>query len=136
MWQLRKAPPSQADHGAPARRCPICGARLTYRDIKLVGSFPCAACHTQLQAQEFYAPLAFWGSILLVSCLLAAVGFRGLALLGVAALAAYPAAYVGVNCIKYLIPPKVEVYLPKHADLDLRDTRKPTETHETKHRIP
>jgi hypothetical protein len=109
---------------------------VTYGDIKLVGPFPCAVCHTLLQAQEFYAPLAFWGAILLISCLLAGVGFRGLALLGVAALVAYPAAYVGVNYVKYLIPPRVEVYLPKNAELDLRDTRRPTETRETNHRIP
>lgn len=96
-----------------------------------MGPFSCSVCHARLQAQEFYAPLAFWGSILLVSGLLAAVGFRGLSLLGVAALAAYPAAYLGVNFVKCLIPPKVEVYLPSDATLSLRDQR---QTHETKDR--
>jgi uncharacterized paraquat-inducible protein A len=101
--------------------CIRCGAPLRTRDIKVAGPFSCPACQARLQARESYAQWSFWGSMVTVTALLFIFGFRGLSLLYALLLAAIPTLYVEVNFLKYLIPPRIEDYLPEDATLRLRN---------------
>jgi hypothetical protein len=95
------------------------------------GGFTCPNCSARLQEGESYAQWTVWGSVVLVGLILIASGLRGLHLLYAMLLAIYPILFVSANYMKYLVTPKVEVYLPKDATLNLRDQR---QTHETKDR--
>jgi hypothetical protein len=64
--------------------------------------------------------MSFWGSILLVTAVLVVLGLRGLSLLYAVLLAIVPVLYIEVNFLKYLIPPRIEIYLPEDATLRLR----------------
>jgi ABC-type uncharacterized transport system permease subunit len=74
-----------------------------------------------LQAPESYAQWAGWGSIALAALVLAAFGFRGFRLLSAVLIALVPVLYLEVAFLKYLIPPKIETYLPRVATLRMRD---------------
>jgi|SRR5690348_14289325 hypothetical protein len=50
-----------------------------------------------------------------------ALGFRGLHLLYAILLAWLPIQYIAINFLKFVIPPKIEIYLPKDATLHLRN---------------
>lgn len=104
----------------PTRTCVKCGASLRYSEIMPAGPFPCRVCHAQLQASESYTQWTGWGSILVATLVFAALGFRGLYLLCAVLVASVPVVYVAANFLKYLIPPKIETYLPKNTTLDLR----------------
>jgi hypothetical protein len=65
--------------------------------------------------------LTGWGSLLAPALVFAAIGLRGLYLVCAVLIAFVPVLYVTVNFLKYLIPPKIEIYLPKDATLRLRD---------------
>jgi hypothetical protein len=105
----------------PMRTCVKCGAALKYSEIISAGSFPCPACHTVLQVPDAYRQSAFWGSVVFETLVLAAIGLRGLYLLCAVLVAFVPVLYLEVNFLKYLIPPKIETYLPKDTTLRLRD---------------
>lgn len=105
----------------PLRTCVRCGAALRHRNIRPAGPFPCPACHTLLQAPESYIQWGFWGGISLAALLLVGLGFRGLHLLSAVLFAVVPVLYLEVFFLKYLIPPKIEAYLPKDSTLRLRD---------------
>ena len=91
------------------------------KDILPAGPFLCPACGTQLQAAESYASLTFYGSMLLDVLLFVALGFRGLRLLACVLLSFVPVLYLEVDFLKYLISPRIEIYLPKDSTLRLRD---------------
>lgn len=101
--------------------CPKCGEPVRPKDILPAGPFPCPACGTQLQAAETYPQFSFYGSILLDVLVFVALGFRGLRLLLGVLLTFVPVLYLQVNLLKYLIPPRIEVYLPKDSTLRLRE---------------
>ena len=105
----------------PLRTCVECGANLKYSDIRPAGPFRCPTCNTLLQAPESYVQWGFWGGISLVAFVLAALGFRGLHLLSAVLFASVPVLYLEVLFLKYLIPPKIETYLPRDATLRIRD---------------
>jgi predicted RNA-binding Zn-ribbon protein involved in translation (DUF1610 family) len=105
----------------PLRTCVKCGAALKYTEIISAGPFPCPACHTLLQVPDSYRQSAFWGSVIFETLLLAALGFRGLYLFCAVLAAFVPVLYLEVNFLKYLIPPKIETYLPKDTTLRLGD---------------
>jgi hypothetical protein len=86
-----------------------------------VGPFPCPVCHTLLQAPWTYTQWTGWGSIALAALVLAALGFRGLQLLSAVLFASVLVLYSEVFFLKYLIPPRVESYMPKESTLRLRD---------------
>jgi hypothetical protein len=101
------------------RVCVRCGNSLRLSDIVPVGPFKCRNCGAELQVSEAYAPVAFWAGILLSVMMLVAIGLRGAYLIVASLLAAYPVTYLGANYLKYVVPPKIESYLPKDATLDL-----------------
>lgn len=103
------------------RTCVKCGAPLTYEEIFAAGPFPCPACHTQLQAPDYYGHLTGFGSILLTALVLAGLGFRGLHLLYAVLITLVPVVYLAINLVKYAIPPRIEIYLPEDTTLHLRD---------------
>lgn len=105
----------------PLRTCVKCGATLKYRDIRPAGPFRCPACHALLQAPGAYTQWTGWGSIALAALVLAALGFRGLHLVAAVLIAFVPVLYVEVMFLKYLIPPKIETYVPKDSTLRLRN---------------
>jgi hypothetical protein len=56
-----------------------------------------------------------------VALVFAALGFRGLHLLSAVLVASVPVLYLEVMFMKYLIPPKIEIYVPKDSTLRLHD---------------
>jgi hypothetical protein len=107
--------------GRPIRNCVKCGATLTYDQIREAGPFPCPACNAQLQAPRYYGRLVVFGSILLATLAFAALGFRGFHLLYAVLAALVPVVFLAMNLVKYVIPPKIEIYLPEDATLYLRE---------------
>ena len=105
----------------PLRTCVKCGASLKYRDIRPAGPFQCPTCRTRLQAAESYAQWTGWGSIAIAGLILAGLGFRGLRLFAALLFAVVPVLYLEVSLLKYLIPPKIETYVPKDSTLRIRD---------------
>lgn len=105
----------------PIRACVKCGAVLNYRSIVTAGPFPCPVCGTRLQASEAYGQWTGWGGVLVSALVFAAMGLRGLRLVCAVLVAFVPVLFVTVNYLKYLIPPKIEIYLPEDATLNLRD---------------
>lgn len=105
----------------PLRTRVKCGAALKYRDIRPARPFPCPVRHTLLQAPWSYTQWTGWGSIALAALVLAALGLRGYHLLSAVLFASVPVLYLEVFVLKYLIPPRVETYLPKDSTLRLRD---------------
>lgn len=103
------------------QNCVKCGAALTPKEILGAGPFPCPTCHTQLQAAESYGVWVAYGSALVDGLLFWALGVRSLYLVLAVILAWFPTVCVVVIFIKYIIPPKIEIYLPKDATLRLRD---------------
>ena len=103
------------------QNCVKCGAALTRKEILAAGPFPCPTCHTQLQAPESYGLWVGYGSALLDGLLFWALGVRNLYLVPAVLLAWFPTVYLAVNLLKYVIPQKIEIYLPKDATLRLRD---------------
>lgn len=99
----------------------MCGAQLKNVQIIAAGPFPCPSCHAQLQAPAYYGHLHILGTILLSIFLLGALGFRGLRLVVAVLIAFFPILFLTVNLVKYLIPPRIEVYLPKDTTLRLRN---------------
>jgi len=65
------------------------------------------------------------GSILLSVFAPAGLGLRGLDLLLAALVALVPVVYLASNLLKYVIPPRIEIYLPEDATLRLRDISPP-----------
>ena len=103
------------------RSCPECGAALTSRDILAAGPFPCPSCQVLLQAPDSYGYLTALGSISLATAALVTLGFRGLHLLYSVLVVLVPVVYMAINCVKYVILPKIEIYLPEDAVLHLRN---------------
>lgn len=97
------------------------------------GGFTCPTCSARLQEGESYAQWTVWGSVLLVGLVFIASGLRGLHLAYAMLLAVYPILFVSANFLKYIITPKIQIYLPKDATLNLREPRKPNQTQEKKH---
>jgi hypothetical protein len=102
-------------------RCVKCGAVLEPKHIVAAGPFPCPVCHTQLQASSTYTQLLGWGSVVVPALVLASLGFRGIQLVCAVLIAFVPILYVAINFIKYLLPPRIEIYLPEDSTLRLRN---------------
>jgi hypothetical protein len=103
------------------QNCVKCGATLTPKEILAIGPFPCPTCHTQLQAPESYGAWVGYGSALVDGLVFWALGVRSLYLVLAVLLAWFPTVRLVFNFVKYVIPPKIEIYLPKDATLRLRD---------------
>ncbi len=74
-----------------------------------------------LQAADYYAQLIGWGSVLFSVLVFAAAGLRGIALLCAVLVAFLPVLWVAANFVKYVLPPRIEIYVPEDASLRLRD---------------
>jgi hypothetical protein len=96
-------------------------AMLTPKEIRAAGPFQCPTCHTQLQAAESYGLWVGYGSALLDGLAFWALGVRSLYLVLAVILAWFPTVCLAITFLKYVIPPKIEIYLPKDATLRLRD---------------
>lgn len=107
------------------RRCVKCGAPLTYQEIRAAGPFPCPICHAQLQAPNSYGHWITLGNLLFSAIVFLLLGLRGFHLFFAVLLVWLPVEYVALNMVKYSIPPKIELYLPKDATLRLRDGPRP-----------
>jgi hypothetical protein len=105
----------------PERRCVKCGRLLRYREIRVVGPFPCSGCQTQLQAVETYIQVAAWGGVLLSVVAFYIAGLRDLRLICAVLLTFVPIVFVSGNFLKYLVPPRIERYLPKDTTLRLHE---------------
>jgi hypothetical protein len=88
-------------------------------------SFPCPSCQTQLQAVESYGQFGVWGGVLVSIIVFYLLGFRGLGLTCAVLIAFMPVVFIVVNFLKYLVPPRIETYLPKDSTLRLRDRPRP-----------
>jgi hypothetical protein len=105
----------------PRLTCVKCAAALKPKDIVAAGPFPCPVCQTQLQVPGFYTQLIAWGSVIIPALVLAVLGLRGVRLLCGVLVAFVPILYVATNFTKYLVRPRLELYLPEDATLRLRD---------------
>ena len=94
------------------RNCAHCGRLLTLTDIRAVGPFPCPTCKTLLVASEYYPLLILFLNFTIVTSIFAALGFRGSSLVRALLWAFLPVLFFCSNVFKYLIPPKVEIYMP------------------------
>jgi hypothetical protein len=94
------------------RKCPNCGALLALIKIRPAGSFPCPTCETLLVASEYYPLLTLLASLTSATVLFASLGFRGSDLVRALLLAFIPVLFLSANFFKYLIPPKIEIYMP------------------------
>jgi hypothetical protein len=93
--------------------CVGCGSPLKGEEILSAGPFRCPACHIQLRAPSSYSRWIGLGSLLFPAIVFRALGFTGLHLLFAVLLAWFPVGYLGLQLIKFVIPPKIKVYLPK-----------------------
>jgi len=100
--------------------CPECGRSLKYREILAAGPFACPVCQAQLQAPDSYGRWIGLGSLLLPVAILGAFGFRGLHLLYAVLLSFLPIDWLALRLVKYVMPPKIEIYLPRETTLRLR----------------
>jgi len=104
----------------PIRSCVQCGAPLRTEDILAAGPFPCPSCHTKLQAPNSYAGWIGLANLLISAAVSRVIGFSGLHLLYAVIVAWLPVQYLALSLVRYVIPPKIEIYLPKDASLNLR----------------
>lgn len=106
----------------PIRTCPKCGAALRYEEIMPTGPlFPCPVCHAQLQIPDYYG-LSIWaGAIGLPALVFAALGFSWMHLIVAELIVIYPVLYLALRFLKYIIPPKIEIYFPDETTLNLRN---------------
>jgi hypothetical protein len=98
-----------------------CAAALKPKDIVAAGPFPCPVWQTQLQVPAFYTQLIGWGSVIIPALVLAVLGLRGVRLLCGVLVAFVAILYVATNFTKYLVRPRLELYLPEDVSLRLRD---------------
>ena len=98
-----------------------CGAELKPEHIVAAGPFPCPRCHVQLQASSTYTQLIGWGSAIVSGLVLAAFGLRGVRLVCAIFVVFVPVLYAATNFMKYVFPPRIEIYLPDDATLRLRN---------------
>jgi hypothetical protein len=94
------------------RKCTHCGSLLTITAIRAVGPFPCPTCKTLLVASEYYPLLSLIMSFTFVTAMFTSLGFRGSSLVRALLWAFLPVLYLNSNFFKYLIPPKIEIYMP------------------------
>ena len=104
----------------PVRACVKCGTSLQYNQILAAGPFSCPVCHAQLQVPDAYALWIAVGNLLFSAVVFGTLGFRGLHLLYAILLVWLPIQYIAINFLNFVIPPKIEIYLPKNATLHLR----------------
>lgn len=106
------------------RACPKCGAVLRYEEIMPNGPrFPCPFCDTELQVPDYYISLAWIGAIATPALILWAFGLSWLYIILAEFMVLYPVFYLTFRYVKYVIPPKIEIYLPNETELHLRDRR-------------
>src|SRR5580700_3551737 len=72
--------PSEMRSVSEARqpRCPVCGSRLEYRNIRLNRSFQCGSCKECLSVPESYYSWFRWVCTILAFPLCWVLGFRSL----------------------------------------------------------
>src|ERR1019366_6293915 len=104
-----------------ARRCVQCGAQLRPEDIPAAGPFPCPTCRTRLQAPNSYAGWIGLGCLLFPAAVLRAFGVGGLHLLITVLLLWLPIDYLALSFSRYVVPPKIQIYLPRDTALNLHD---------------
>jgi hypothetical protein len=102
------------------RSCVVCGNPLKYEEILSAGPFPCPTCNARLQAPKSYGRWIALGSLLLPAVVFWALGFGGLHLLYAILLTWFPVGYLALHLVKYVMPPKIEIYLPEDTRLRLR----------------
>jgi hypothetical protein len=95
------------------RSCVGCGSPLKCEEILSAGPFPCPACHTQLRAPKSYARWIALCSLLIPGVVFWALGFGGLHLISAVLLVWFPVGYLALHLVKYVMPPKIEIYLPE-----------------------
>ncbi len=106
----------------PRRTCPKCGASLKYEEIMANGpSFPCPSCRENLQVPDYYLSLIWIAAIIVPALILWAFGLSWLYLVFAELVVVYPVLYLALRFVKYVIPPKIETYLPSETELHLRD---------------
>jgi uncharacterized paraquat-inducible protein A len=101
------------------RKCSNCGVALNCQEIRAGRPFRCPACKTLLQVTKYYALWTLCVSLLVFAVVFVALGFRGIRLLNALLLVLVPVIYLAANYFKYLIPPKIEPYVPKNRKPDL-----------------
>jgi len=106
----------------PRRNCPKCGASLKYEDIMAAGpSFACPSCGETLQVPDYYLSLLWTAAIMIPVLVLWAFGLSWPYLILGELVVVYPVVYLALRFVKYIIPPKIETYLPRETELHLRD---------------
>ena len=105
----------------PVRRCVKCGVVLKYGDILAAGPFPCPSCQTRLQAPSSYGRWILLGSLIFSALVLRVLGLDGFHLLYATLLAWVVVNYLAIQLLKYAIPPKIDVYVPRDSTLRLGD---------------
>ena len=105
----------------PCRSCVKCGATLQNSEILAAGPFDCPHCHTKLQAPNSYGGWIGLCTLLFSAGIFYMIGLHGLGLAVAIILSWLPIQYVALNSIRLLIPPRIEIYLPRENKLNLRD---------------
>jgi len=122
----------------PTRKCPKCGAVLKYEEIMKGGVvFPCPACQTQITIPSYYANLILVGVIAVPVLVFAALGLSWPLVILSTLVVFYPLLSWSARYMKYVIPPKIKIYVPyqphyytlpwrnKITTLNLRDRPRP-----------
>jgi hypothetical protein len=117
--------------------CPKCGAPLKPAQILAAGPFRCPNCDAKLQASDSYGRWIALGSLVLSVVVPLVFGIRGLHFLYAVLLLLVVIVYLAVHLLKYAIPPKIGVSVPKTplrqlvreimgpTELNLRDKNRP-----------
>ena len=85
-----------------------------------MGPFACPICDAKLQADESYGSFIALSNLILSAGVLYKAGFDGFRLLCALPVAWLVIEFVAINFLKYLIPPTIEIYLPKDCTLRIR----------------
>lgn len=94
-------------------KCVECGALLSPEEILAAGPFPCPTCHARIQARTAYGHWVYFLSVLFSAGVFYVLGFRGLHLIYAILLAWWPVLFLAMNVVIYLVPPKIELAVPR-----------------------
>jgi hypothetical protein len=87
--------------------------------------FPCPNCRPKLRVPDLYVLSIPAGFAALPALILTALGLSWQRIVIGVLIAFFPVFYFGIKFLKYIIPPKVEPYLPQETTLNLRGGPRP-----------
>jgi hypothetical protein len=93
--------------------CPKCGVRLKYKELMRTSVvFPCPACGIELSLTGWYVIATSYGTLVAPALVFWALGFPWPQVIIAGLLLAYPAFWLMARYGKYILRPKIVVYVP------------------------